>query len=191
MAESEAKSARLHLSLIAVVFFGPLLLAAWLYFGGHFAPGGRGSNHGALLQPIVNLREALPASAMLAQGEGRWMLLFADETECADACRDALYTLRQGRLMLGKDQDRLVRGFLHGDTPPDRVFLADEHQGLISLQEPRLVNLLYNKKPDELADGGYFLLDPLGNLVMYFRPDIDPSEMVADIEHLLRLSHIG
>jgi len=191
MAESEAKSARLHLSLIALVFFGPLLLAAWLYFGGHFSPGARGSNHGALLQPIVNLRELLPGSAMLAQGEGRWMLLFADEVDCADACRDALYTLRQGRLMLGKDQDRLVRGFLHGDTPPDRVFLAEEHQGLISLQEPRLVNLLNNKKPDELADGGYFLLDPLGNLVMYFRPDIDPSEMVADIEHLLRLSHIG
>jgi hypothetical protein len=47
------------------------------------------------------------------------------------------------------------------------------------------------KKPDELADGGYFLLDPLGNLVMYFRPDIAPSDMVADIKHLLRLSHIG
>lgn len=191
MVDSRRRSARLHLILIAVVFFGPLLLAAWLYYGGHFAAAGRSSNHGALLNPIVNLRETLPESELLAEGEGRWILLFAQESECGKTCRDALYTLRQGRLMLGKEQDRLVRGFLHGDTPPDTVFLAAEHQGLISLQEPRLVSLLNNKKPGELADGGYFLLDPLGNLVMYFPPDMNPSEMVADIEHLLRLSHIG
>jgi hypothetical protein len=27
--------------------------------------------------------------------------------------------------------------------------------------------------------------------VMYFRPDMNPSEMVDDIKHLLRLSRIG
>jgi hypothetical protein len=189
--ESAPKSARLQLVLIAVVFFGPLLAAAWMYYGGHFYSSANGSNHGALLEPIVNLREALPQSGLLVQGEGRWMLLFANDSYCDEACRDALHTLRQGRLMLGKEQDRLVRGFLHGDTPPDKVFLAAEHQGLITAQDSRLADLLMKKKPDELADGGYFLLDPLGNLVMYFRPDIAPSDMVADIKHLLRLSHIG
>jgi len=119
------------------------------------------------------------------------MLLYANDSYCGDACRDALYTLRQSRLMLGKEQDRLVRGFLHGDTPPDKVLLASEHQGLIHVQDIGLAQLLNNKKPGELATGGYFLVDPLGNLVMYFRPDIDPSDMVADIKHLLRLSHIG
>lgn len=93
--------------------------------------------------------------------------------------------------MLGKGQDRVVRGFLHGDTPPDTVFLVAEHQGLITTQDAELVRALHNKKTTDLIDGGYFLLDPLGNLVMYFRPDLDPSDMVADIEHLLRLSHIG
>ena len=93
--------------------------------------------------------------------------------------------------MLGKEQARLIRGFLHGDTPPDKVFLADEHQGLITTQDANLSRLLNNNKPTELPNGGYFLVDPLGNLVMYFRPDIDPSEMVDDIKHLLRLSRIG
>jgi hypothetical protein len=27
--------------------------------------------------------------------------------------------------------------------------------------------------------------------VMYFRPDLDPADMVDDIKHLLRLSRIG
>jgi hypothetical protein len=43
----------------------------------------------------------------------------------------------------------------------------------------------------DLPAGGYYLVDPLGNLVMYFRPDLDPSDMVDDIKHLLRLSRIG
>jgi len=99
--------------------------------------------------------------------------------------------LRQSRLMLGKEMDRLVRVFLHGDTAPDTVLLAGEHVGLIPLQDSRLYDVLENKKPAELEAGGYYLVDPLGNLVLYFHPDIDPSAMVEDIKHLLELSRIG
>jgi hypothetical protein len=191
MSDRSRKSARPQLLGIALIFFGPLLLAAWMYYGGHFSPTLRGSNHGALLEPISNIRDLLPDSELLAEGDGRWLLLYANDGVCGEDCRNALYTLRQSRLMLGKRQDRVVRGFLHGDTPPDTVFLAAEHQGLITAQDVELAQTLHNKKTADLIDGGYFLLDPLGNLVMYFRPDLDPSDMVADIEHLLRLSHIG
>ena len=54
-----------------------------------------------------------------------------------------------------------------------------------------IFDLLEAKKPAELESGGYYLVDPLGNLVLYFRPDIDPSAMVEDIKHLLELSRIG
>jgi hypothetical protein len=50
---------------------------------------------------------------------------------------------------------------------------------------------LEQKRPKEQRPGGCYLIDPLGNLVMYFPPDLDPKEMVGDIKHLLRLSHIG
>jgi hypothetical protein len=39
--------------------------------------------------------------------------------------------------------------------------------------------------------GGVYLIDPLGNLVMYFPPDLDPKDAVRDIKHLLKLSNIG
>ena len=93
--------------------------------------------------------------------------------------------------MLGRDMQRLQRLFLHGDAPPDRVFLAAEHDGLVTMQDAELDALLNNKRPAALKAGGYFLIDPLGNLVMYFRPDMDPSEMVDDIKRLLKLSRIG
>jgi hypothetical protein len=184
------KSARPQLLFISTIFFGPLIVAAWMYYGGHFTRP-TSSNHGALLEPISNLLEQLPGSELLQQGQGMWLLLYPDAAECEQSCQDALYTMRQGRLMLGNEQDRLMRVFLHGDSLPDKVFIANEHQGLIATQDASLSSLLINKKPIELPDGGYYLVDPLGNLVMYFRPDMNPSEMVDDIKHLLRLSHIG
>lgn len=191
MAEPPRKSARLQLALIAAVFFGPLLVAAWLYYGGYFAESLGRSNHGALLEPIVNVSDELPESPLHKPTEGSWVLLFANADACGDTCEDALYTTRQSRKMLGKEMDRVRRVFLHGGTPPDTVFLAAEHPGLITIDDASLNGLLDNKRPPELPAGGYYLIDPLGNLVMYFRPDLEPSAMVDDIKRLLKLSRIG
>jgi cytochrome oxidase Cu insertion factor (SCO1/SenC/PrrC family) len=182
---------RLQFLLIAALFLGPLALAAWLYYGGQaMQPEGR-TNHGTLLEPIVNLQDALPGSALHAHAEGRWLLLYANEGDCDDACQFSLYTLRQSRLMLGKEMDRLVRVFLHGAIAPDTVLLAREHAGLVTMSDAELAALLRERSPAATESGGYFLVDPLGNLVMYFEPGIDPGDMVDDIKRLLKLSRIG
>lgn len=191
MDEPKRKSARIHLVLIAVVFFGPLIIAAWAYYGGYFSGTAPGTNHGALLDPIINLGDQLPDSALHAHRDGGWVLLYANRGECGPACREGLYTIRQSRTMLGKEMDRVSRIFLHGETPPDTVFLAAEHQGLITIEDASLSGLLENKRPAELPAGGFYLIDPLGNLVLYFEPAIDPSDMVDDVKHLLKLSRIG
>ena len=188
---SRQRVGRVQLLLIAAVFLGPLLVAAWMYYqGGLVQPQGR-TNHGALLEPIENLVDELPDSAIHPFYQQSWVLLYAQDATCDATCRDALYKLRQSRLMLGKEMDRLTRVFLHGNTPPDTVFLAEEHVGLITIEDGNLRRLLSNKKPADLPANGYYLIDPLGNLVMYFRPDLDPSEMVDDIKRLLKLSRIG
>jgi hypothetical protein len=93
--------------------------------------------------------------------------------------------------MLGKEMDRLARIFLHGESAPDRVLLADEHAGLKALRDGGLTELLDSLRPLQFSAGGYFLVDPLGNIVLYFSPDIEPSDMVEDIKRLLKLSRIG
>jgi len=191
MTDKTPGKGRVQLLLIAAVFLGPLVFATWMYFGGPgISPAGR-TNHGALLDPIVRLTDVLPESGLHEHNDGYWVLLYANKGVCDEACEYSLYTLRQSRLMLGKEMDRLVRVFLHGDTPPDTVLLADEHQGLVTLQDSTLTELLDNNKPPALDAGGYYLVDPLGNLVMYFPPDIDPQAMVEDIKHLLEFSRIG
>lgn len=189
MTDDRHKSGRLQLLLIAAVFFGPLLGAAWLYYQGDALQPDQSANHGTLLEPIINLQDAVPGSTLLETRA--WLLLYANDGDCGDSCRNALYTVRQSRLMLGKEMDRVQRVFLHGDEPPDTLLIADEHKGLITLQDAALRTVLDNKKPGALAAGGYYLIDPHGNLVLYFSPDINPRDMVDDIKRLLRLSRIG
>jgi len=185
------RSGRLQLVLVAAVFLGPLLFAAWLYFQGDSWQPSRRTNHGALLRPIVSIRDELPGSPLHAHNADSWVLLYTHDGPCGEACRDALYVSRQSRLMLGKEMERLKRVFLHGASVPDTVFFGGEHPDLITTEDSSLNGLLDNKRPTDLPAGGYFLIDPFGNLVMYFRPDLDPADMVADIKHLLRLSRIG
>jgi len=185
-----SKGGRLQISIIALVFFGPLIFATWMYMTGQLRPAGS-TNHGKLLDPVVNLGESLPGSAILTATEAPWRLLYANEESCEDSCREALYRLRQIRLMLGKDMDRVGRIFLRGESLPDKVFLDEQHRGLITISDTGLGELLEKRRPKELPPGGIYLVDPLYNLIMYFSPDIVPGDMADDLKHLLELSRIG
>jgi len=183
-------SGLLPIVLIALMFGLPIVIAAWLYYDTSLRPAGR-TNHGILLDPIVNLHDTVPNSPALEWSEDHWLLVYTNDGDCDAECRDALYTLRQSRLMLGNDMNRLRRLFLHGEWAPDRVFIAEQHQGLGTLKDDELRELLAASRPQQEPAGGFFLVDPLGNLVMYFSPDIAPDDMVDDIGHLLDLSRIG
>ena len=190
MSEKKTTWARVQMALIAAVFLGPLVVATFMYYSGSFVPEGR-VNAGALLEPTVNVLDAVPESETARNADGYWVLIYANDGQCDAACEDALYTTRQSRLMLGREMERVQRVFLHGETPPDTVFIAEEHAGLITTRDSGFSELLNNKKPATLEAGGYFLMDPLGNLVMYFEPTINPRDMVDDIKRLLKLSRIG
>ena len=188
--ETPRSSGKGQLLLIATVFLGPLVVAAWMYYGGHLTPQGA-SNAGALLEPIVNVEDEVPGTRLRELAPEGWIMLYADAAPCAEECRDALYKMRQSRKMLGREMDRVERVFLHGDSAPDTVFLEEQHAGLITLSEQDLLQMLERKRPGYVQPGGLYLFDPLGNLVMYFPPGLDPREMVDDIKRLLKLSRIG
>ena len=189
MRDPRRTKGRLQFLLIAAMFFGPLLVAAWLYYSGDALQPESRANHGTLLEPIVNLVDTVPGSPV--HDSRAWRLLYAEDGECGQSCRKALYTLRQSRLMLGKEMDRLERVFLHGEHAPDTLLLAEEQEGLVTLRDSALRSVLDNKKPEFLPAGGFYLIDPHGNLVLYFSPDIEPGDMVDDIKRLLKLSRIG
>jgi len=177
--------------LVAAAFLVPLLLALALYYSGYGQQSANRTQHGVLLEPILHLPDVLDETDIVALSGQRWMLVYADAQECQQTCRDAVHKQRQVRLMLGNEMTRVDRLFLHGESAPDTVFLKQQHSGLTSIRDNKLEGLLDGKRPPESAVGGIYLIDPLGNLVMYFPPDTLPRYMLEDVKHLLELSRIG
>ncbi len=188
--EGQKRSGKIQLTLIALAFVAPLMLATWMYKSDHWQPDS-GTNYGTILQPIINLADLLPSSPVVPLTEHKWLMLYMNTSNCDEGCLEAIYRLRQTRLMLANQMSRVTRVFLHGESTPDRVYLKEQHSGLIAITDEELENLLASKQPAEHRPGGIFLIDPLGNLVMYFSPDLPPGDMVEDIKHLLDLSRIG
>ena len=187
---TQRKLGRLQLCAIAAVFLGPLLIANYMYWAGMITPG-EPSNNGLLFDPIVSVRDELPGSALHSFADGKWVMLYASDEECESMCRESLFRMRQTHLMVGRDMDRIVRIFLHGDSPLDTAFLQQEHPDLKTIDDSSLASLLEEKRPDNLISGGIYLIDPHANLVMYFPPALDPPDLVEDVRHLLKLSRIG
>lgn len=185
------RSSRLQLLLITLIFVLPLLTATLMYYGGNAARPQARSNHGELLTPIVNVKELLGESDFTAAIGDHWALVYLHTDPCDDACVDALYKQRQTRLMLGNEMSRVVRVWLHGPEAPDSLMQSDKYARLIALHDPAASQVLIDSYRPDRSSGGYYLIDPLGNLVMYFPTEIPPRDLVDDMKHLLKLSSIG
>ena len=189
---------------LAALFFVPLLGAFWLYYAGGWRPAGS-TNHGELISPVRT-----PAAAPLVQLDGttapadllrgKWTLLYIDDGACATPqCRDALWTLRQTRLLLAEDMSRVQRVFVAEAGCCDREFLAREHPGLIVLTaqagdaapRPDAARAWIDGFPRTAGEPHVFIIDPLGNLMMRFDLRQNPKGLKSDLEKLLKLSHIG
>jgi hypothetical protein len=174
---------------LSAVFVLPLLIAFWMYYGGGWIPASR-TNHGELLEPVRPLplerwREAAP----LAE---HWALVYISPGRCEQRCRDALLVLRQTRLSLNQEMDRVVRVLIAGADCCDREFLEQEHKGLIVLDaDTEGARKALPVFPSDRQADSIFLIDPLGNLVMRFDSRSDPKGLLTDLRKLLKLSHIG
>ena len=199
---------------VALLFFAPLGLAFYLYYG-HvgWRPGGR-VNHGELIEPP----RPLPALTLPLVTSGRpgsepaegavtapdflrhkWTFLYWGSGSCSARCRTDLYNTRQVRIALNRDMDRVQRVFLAEGACCDRDFLHEQHPDLITVLAtpaalPLLAQLEPKRGPGAVQDRGgdrIYLVDPLGNLMMSYAPDANAKGMLEDMKRLLGLSHVG
>lgn len=193
---------RRQLLLLAALFFVPLAVAFWMYYGPTgWRPAGNASR-GDLITPARPLAEIVLATADGAQTQpgflrGQWSIVYIGDGLCDDHCRKALYLSRQSRVALNKDMDRVQRVFLVTGRCCDRGFLTAEHPDLVvaRVDDDASAALLepfptYGGVP--LADAGrLYIVDPLGNLMMSYAPTAPEKALLTDLKKLLRLSHIG
>jgi cytochrome oxidase Cu insertion factor (SCO1/SenC/PrrC family) len=184
---------------VALMFFAPLALAFYLYYGKDWHPGGR-VNAGELIDPA----RPLPALALpLASGDaqtnpsflkGKWTFLYVQKGRCDDECRKHLYDTRQVRIALDREMRRVQRVFIADGECCDLTELKQAHPDLIVIRaSPADVALLalLPMREGALNSHRVYLIDPLGNAMMFYAADAKPKGMLEDMKRLLRLSSIG
>ncbi|MFK7885730.1 MAG: hypothetical protein AB8G16_02605 [Gammaproteobacteria bacterium] len=177
---------RRQLIMLTALFLGPVILAAAFYFFGvDLRPKGSVA-HGELISPVVTL----PVADQDATFRGGWTLAVVAEA-CETPCAETLVKVRQVRLALGREMERIERVLLVTGDQPISAELRGAHPGLrvIDDNEPELLALA-SQFPGDQA-GSLYLIDPLGNLMMRFERDVEPKFLKKDIKRLLKLSSIG
>ena len=173
-------------------FFAAPMFAAWLaYFGWH---PDEHKNYGSLLKvaPLTQTEGTRVDGSRFSLDalKGKWVMVYIGASSCNDVCQKQLYYMRQSRLVLGKDQDRVARVWvLSGQGQPDAALLR-AHSGLV-VWRPAHASFL-NQFPAERTGATHiYLVDPLGNLMMRFPENIDPKRLIKDMKLLLKASQVG
>lgn len=188
---------------VALMFFAPLALSFYLYYGKYWHPGGH-VNAGELIDPARPLPTLiLPLAAPALSGaeqtnpqflKRKWTLLYVQHGRCDDECLKALYDTRQVRLALNREMDRVQRVFIGDSDCCDLKELLAAHPDLIAIRsspadEPLLA--LLPQRSGALNSHRVYMIDPLGNLMMFYDAGDKPKGMLEDMKRLLRLSSIG
>jgi hypothetical protein len=184
---------------LALLFFGPLAAAFWLYYAGGWRPQAM-TNHGELISPA----RPLPVATLhLAHGEAapanllrdQWTLVYVGDGACPTDCQTALYSMRQTRLSLANDATRVSRVFLAVSNCCNQDFFTREHPGLkvidASGPEAQQLPAVFPARTAGSANYTLYVVDPLGNLMMQHDGQKPTRGMLDDLRKLLKLSHIG
>ncbi|MHB1175786.1 MAG: SCO family protein [Sulfuriferula sp.] len=187
----ENKISRIKLLLLFALFALPVMVSYVAYY--FWTPSGKTSNYGELL-PVKMLTgvtgvQADGAPFSLEQLKGKWVMVEFDSGKCDEYCREKLYTLRQVRMAQGAERDRVQRLWLITDNVVPAAELMTDYAGTIVATTGQSVR---EKFPANGHIENYiYLVDPLGNLMLRFPKNPNPSGMIKDIKHLLKTSQIG
>jgi len=198
----DPSGARRKLLLLASLFVLPMLVAYALYYSG-WRPE-TVHPHGELVQPA---RPVADAALVLLDGKpirfselrGKWTLVTFSAAECLKPCERNLAKMRQVIAAQGKEADRLqsVLVVTDGKALDWLRYAIQDYPGMRAVVgPPEAVDAL--AREFTLPAGGpldnlnrVYLMDPLGNFMMSYPADADPTGMRKDLARLLRISRIG
>jgi cytochrome oxidase Cu insertion factor (SCO1/SenC/PrrC family) len=163
------------------------------------------TNHGEFVLPPVSmegfmLEDSEGNSWKLSEQKTKWRLLIAGGGECIDQCREMIYLTRQVHISLGKYSRRFERLYIALDEK-----LSEETAGYLKKNHPFLhvyrgssqelkALLESTNAPLALSSEGEtgtmraYLVDQQGLVMMSYTLENKGTEMIEDIEHLMKYS---
>ncbi|WP_334059761.1 hypothetical protein [Alteromonas sp. S005] len=170
------------LIIMVAVFVLPVVMAKLALDNDWFTKGA--TNKGQLLAPTIDM------SALLKDAKPKWRLLYVMPNECDAVCENALFSINQVWLALGKESDRAQAVV---------VTTASSDQGAVAaLADYPFVETLPVTTATELASSSVYIVDTQNNAMLFYeikddRKDavMESRNMLADMRKLLKLSRIG
>jgi len=122
------------------------------------------------------------------QLHGKWSFIMIDSGHCEEYCQKKLYQMRQIRLTQNTEKDRINRIWIIDDQAMPTQEIKNEFKGtvLLTINDDQFLDQFpaASSRRDHI-----YLVDPMGNLMMRYPRDANPSKMANDIKLLLKLSH--
>lgn len=182
--------------LILIAVFAAPVIASWVLYATRDHWSFKSGNYGELVRPVrpvsgLALQDVAGRPLGVNALRGKWTMVYLGPAECAAACRESLYKMRQVRLALGEDMQRVQRMFVLVDGRPTAELeglLRGEYAGtmLAVMPETKEVPSRFGSTP-----GAVYLIDPRGNLMMRYVPQVPAKGMLKDMQRLLKASWVG
>jgi cytochrome oxidase Cu insertion factor (SCO1/SenC/PrrC family) len=163
----------------------------YLVFFTDFKKEDGGTQKGKIISPVISLGELEVydiKNDTVSSINDKWTLVFFVESECNQFCEDKLYEVRQIRLALGKDRDKVDRLLVSRKIQSWEAF-SDSFNGQKYIDPKSKDYERLVKKFEEYPKfdtSGTYLIDPFGFLMMKYKLDANPMGTIKDIERLIR-----
>lgn len=197
--QAERKN-KITLILIFLACSFPLILSWILLNFTDFVNKENTVNRGALIEPIVPIENIDLIKHTEHEDEhyelhGKWSLVYYNEGVCDKACIKKLDAISRIKIATGKYSLRVQSVLLSdiqqtGETKTIIENIALLKYSTLALNTFKEKFLLNNTSMQEQA-GWIYIIDPMGNLMMYYQADADPYDIIKDLKRLLKTSRIG
>jgi cytochrome oxidase Cu insertion factor (SCO1/SenC/PrrC family) len=213
------EASKLKLSIILLAICVPIALATLVFNMSEGRSSFGTTSKGVLIQPVLDISELgltdqngqaayqtfeeITASVSPDDYKPRpWQLFYLGSSNCDAACQERLYFLRQLHIRLGAESKRVQRVYVLGAPAPAQVdaettaYLQAEQQDMrvLNVDPAKLQQALaraLSAGQDPLAEHYILVMDPVGNIMLYFTPANDAEQMLDDIDNLLDNSSLG
>lgn len=196
VAQPTLLGSRLKLLAIVLACSLPVLLAYLAYYV--VRPQGEAA-FGELISPVrtvpVAMATGLDGTPVPLQSlKAQWLLVKVDGGDCAQECQKQLVTLRQFRLMLGKDMERVDWVWLISDQAVVNPVLSQglkKDRATVLRAEAQALQAWFVAPQGKLLKDYFFVVDPMGNTMMRLPARFDSAGAAKarrDMDHLLRAS---
>ncbi|MGD1469412.1 cytochrome oxidase biogenesis cluster protein [Vibrio harveyi] len=170
---------RIVLVSLICLFALPAIIAKVVLSQGWYETGV--TNRGELVEPYITLEQLGQPSPLDEKG---WQLAYVLPPECKEQCQQQIHLMQQSHIALGKYQERVV----------PVIWTSEETN---NVAQSIVVMQMNDSLSSRVKAGQMLIVDPLGQLVMSYTPEVNEDlvrlskDVLADLRKLLKLSRVG